>query len=77
MIADNSGAFTEQSITITVTDKKTRRLPSSMAIYEIMKAIEEGRSVIFNVKIDSKNRKIYVTDKAVIVNNIIDVDELW
>jgi len=66
-----------EPITIIITDKKTRRLPSAMAYYEMVKTLEEGRSIIFNVKIDSKNRKIYVTDRAVIVNNIIDVDELW
>jgi len=66
-----------EQITIEVSEKKRYYSPSLATFSAILQAVKEGRSVIFNVKIDSKRKKIYVTKGAVIVHNIIDVENVW
>ena len=48
-----------------------------MMLDTLIELIKQGYSVIFNVKIDSKKGKIHVTEKCAIVNNIIDVEDMW
>ena len=69
--------YMNHPITIEVSDRKLPNPPTAMSFTAIMDAVREGRSVIFNVKIDSKRKKIYVTKHCAIVSNIVDVDEVW
>ena len=69
--------YRNHPITIEVSDRKLPNPPTAMSYSAIMVAVRDGRSVIFNVKIDSKRKKIYVTKHCAIVSNIVDVDEVW
>lgn len=64
-------------ITIEPTRKKRVNPPTPMMLDTLIELIKQGYSVIFNVKIDSKKGKIYVTEKCAIINNIIDVEDMW
>ena len=69
--------YMNRPITIEVTDRKLLNPPTVISYGVIMDAVRDGRSVIFNVKIDSRRKKIYVTKHCTIVNNIVDVDGMW
>ena len=65
--------YYKRPIIIEASDKVERFSKPILHDYRIIDAFKRGESILFNVYINSKEKKIYVSDGAVIVGNYIDV----